>query len=284
MTAPELMPDCPTEETLAAFADDQLTPEERQAVIEHLTICGDCRELVMLAADIKASGELIEAPRAATNVVPFRKRRPWLPAAGIAAAAAIVAFINVAWTPEMDKLAKAAAELKRPMEGRFASAEFTYQEAEEVFRTGNTEDSSDGSDAGVLAVAADSTDPHVLGVAYLLMSDRKERAKAIPTLKEAQARAKGDERDAVDLDLSAALSRRGSPEDLKEALTLADNVWKRKRSPVAAWNRAVAIELLRQDDDRPAIQAWKDYLTVDSSSKWADEAREKITRLEDPNY
>lgn len=283
MTAPELMPDCPTEETLAAFADDQLNPAQRQVVIEHLAICGDCRELVMLAADVKASGELVEEPRAAANVVSFR-RKPWLPASGVAAAAALVAFLSVAWTSEMGKLAKASEGLQRPMQGRFAAAEFPYQQPEPVMRSGNPEGSSNGSDAGVLAIAADSNDPHVLGVAYLLMNDREERAKAIPKLREAQAHARGDERDAIDLDLSAALSRRGNPEDLKEAHDLAENVWKRKRSPVAAWNRAVAIELLTQDDDTPAIKAWKDYLAVDSTSKWADEARQKIRRLEDPNY
>jgi anti-sigma factor RsiW len=41
-------PECPSEETLAAFVDGGLTAEERRSVEEHLEDCAKCRTLVAL--------------------------------------------------------------------------------------------------------------------------------------------------------------------------------------------------------------------------------------------
>ncbi len=48
MTAPETM-SCPSEETLAEFIDGRLDPEARRSVVEHLAVCGECRDIVMAA-------------------------------------------------------------------------------------------------------------------------------------------------------------------------------------------------------------------------------------------
>jgi hypothetical protein len=281
MTASELMSDHPTEETLAAFADNQMDPAEHKAVIEHLATCGDCRELVMLAADVKASGELQEQPRAAANVVPFR-RRPWLvPAAGVAAAAVIVfLMVQPFGNRDVDKLEKAWASLeKRPMDARIA-ADVPYRKPKDRLRGPGDEKETTGSNWQAYELASETKDPHVRGVALLMTGERDELAGAITALEEAQSQAKGDERNAIDLDLAAALlSRHSSDDDAERALTLSEDVWKRKRLPVAAWNRAVATQALSYNNDALVDKAWKDYLAVDSTSKWADEARLEIKRL-----
>jgi hypothetical protein len=270
MTAPELMPDCPTEETLAAFVDNLLDPEQRRIVVAHLATCGACRELVMMTTEFQTS-----------NVEPF-VRRSWWPqaAAGVAAAAAIVGFLMLRPT-DMDRLGNAWASLeKRPMEARLA-ADLPYLEATGTPRGPGDEKSPDGSNAGAYSLADETKDPHFRGIALLLTGEREFLASAIDELKKAQVEAQADERDAIDLDLAAALLRRGTDDDVKQALSLSDDVWKRKHLPVAAWNRAVAIHMLSSDDDARAVKAWQDYLAVDSTSKWAGEARQKIKWLED---
>jgi hypothetical protein len=310
MTAPELMSDCPTEETLAAFADNRLDPAQRSAVVEHLATCGDCRELVLLAMDVKAAEKLTEAPlellpasevmpptaELPSNVVPGRfGRRPWLSVAGLTAAAAVVMVAisvppdpqEMVFSKEMSKLAKASTSLEyRPTPGRLAG-DFPHRKPARVFRGGNDDEgaSIDGSNAGVLAIAADTNDPHVLGVALLLSGDRQERAQVISSLEKARAQAKSDgERDAIDLDLSAALLGSGSVEDTQRAFTLADGVWRDRRDPVAAWNRAVALQMLIRDDTSEAKRAWQDYLALDSTSEWADEARERLKQIDEQGY
>jgi CHAT domain-containing protein len=47
--------------------------------------------------------------------------------------------------------------------------------------------------------------------------------------------------------------------------------------PAALFNRALALEALRHDDD--ARQTWREYLEVDFTSGWADEAREHLDSL-----
>lgn len=57
MTAPGSMTFCPSEETLASFIDRRLDREARRRLIEHMSVCVDCREVVVTAAAFKA-GEL----------------------------------------------------------------------------------------------------------------------------------------------------------------------------------------------------------------------------------
>ena len=42
------MTTCPDENTLAAFAENKLTSRRRLAIIEHLTECAECRDVVLL--------------------------------------------------------------------------------------------------------------------------------------------------------------------------------------------------------------------------------------------
>ncbi len=96
MSAPMLMTDCPTAETLAAYVDDRLDAATRLEVTKHIASCGDCREHVNLARDYQMSepsvtGETPGAGESAENVV--RGKFGWVAAAGLLAAAASLALI-----------------------------------------------------------------------------------------------------------------------------------------------------------------------------------------------
>ena len=80
-------------------------------------------------------------------------------------------------------------------------------------------------------------------------------------------------------DLAAAYVTRGirqnSPQDFERALAAATHALDLDRTLLAAhFNRALALEKLDRRDDARA--AWNDYLKLDASSPWADEAREHL--------
>ncbi len=80
------MPNCPADETLAAFIDGHLTGDARQQVLEHVSTCSECRDVFQTAH------EIAEEADHEGKVVPIW--RSWLiPAATLAAAAAIAAAV-----------------------------------------------------------------------------------------------------------------------------------------------------------------------------------------------
>src|SRR5262249_32319124 len=83
-------------------------------------------------------------------------------------------------------------------------------------------------------------------------------------------------------DLSAAYLRRfvrqGRTPDAEAARSMAERAI--SASPTLAepyFNQAWALETLKRNDD--AVSAWRQYLTVDGSSLWADEARRHLDDL-----
>ena len=96
---------CPEPEILAAFLDRRLAADERARVADHLAECEACYEVFADSARFKLEEEA--SARRAT-VVPFRARRRWAWAAGLAAAAALVAA--VLWSPILGRPAGGGAE------------------------------------------------------------------------------------------------------------------------------------------------------------------------------
>jgi predicted Zn-dependent protease len=114
------------------------------------------------------------------------------------------------------------------------------------------------------------------GVTHLVAGELDE---AIPALEQAAAARPDDARIAVDL--SAALitraERRGDAASAVRGLTAADRALAlAPESREARFNRALALESLERRDE--AVKAWRDYLTLDSSSPWADEIRQRHLR------
>ncbi|HYO75544.1 MAG TPA: tetratricopeptide repeat protein, partial [Thermoanaerobaculia bacterium] len=81
--------------------------------------------------------------------------------------------------------------------------------------------------------------------------------------------------EAAKIDLAAALIVRGGRADLERALKLSET----SDAPAALWNRAAAYRQMQSYDE--AIEAYNDYLQVDSTSAYAKEAAAEIKQLEE---
>jgi hypothetical protein len=283
MTAHPEVSSCSADETLAAFIDDRLSGAERRTVIEHLAECGACRSLVIDATEFKATDE--------ENVV--RPRFGKRPGAAIGVLVAVAASLLVVFSgplqdrffgPGIDDLVEASEESRfRPMQGRL-SAGFPYREFEGTMR-GPGDAQTTGENYGLLGKAFEiqskTKDLHAVGVSHLMLATGEEarlrRERAVAALREALAKADGDERAAVANDLAVALIGLGaySNDDVyfREALTLVEQELQKERTPELLWNRALVLDKLGRSAE--ARHAWNEYLQVDVTSPWAEEVRTK---------
>lgn len=288
MTAhPEVL-SCPADETLAAFIDGQLTGPERAAVIEHLAECGECRSLVMDAAEFQAADEAnVVRPRFG------RRRWPAVLAAASVAAALLVVFgpqLRERFTPGVDDLvAEFEGSKKRRIEGRLSGG-FPHRDYDGPKRGPGDDESVLGDNPGLTAQALEiqqknADDLHAVGVAHLMLPERHEEIPlALPLLRKALAEAEGKERTAVANDLAVALIAWGTLRSdeplLQEALQIVEQELRTERTPELLWNRALALRNLREHEKAKA--AWQEYLQVDPNSAWAQEVRDRYLR--DPGY
>lgn len=274
MTAPEtdLMTDCPIDiEELAAFIDGRLTPERRAQVIEHLDTCADCRDIVMTA------DQYARTEKPADNVVRGRfGRRTAIPAAAAAAAIATWLFVGPLSRSGMETLVAASASMKqRPIAARF-SADFPHKDYPRMRGNGEPEpvlESTPPPDAYKVANVgkyASAKRLHAAGVALMMLDEPHFHEQAVKTLKRAAAKRPNDPE--ILTDLSAAYE---AVRQSQLALETADRALAIKETPAAIWNRATALESLRQDDK--AREAWNRYLQLDPSSEWAAEVRARQT-------
>jgi hypothetical protein len=102
-TAPE--PAHPDADLLTVFAEQALSVTERDGVLEHLALCGDCREVIALAlpaANIVAAPIATETEAARATPIPAKVQRNWLTSpkfapslrwAALAAGVAVVASV-----------------------------------------------------------------------------------------------------------------------------------------------------------------------------------------------
>lgn len=282
--------DCPSEGTLAAFVDQRLETAERKGVIEHLAICSGCQSTVVAAGERTG----LEATRS-TSALPFRPRII-LALAGAVAAVAAVIFLAVPLADRLhgstgvDALANAVPDRRR-IEARLTG--FEYHPMAPVIR-GRREAATDDEARNwrLLNVASRIQESatrkpsvenlHALGVSRLLLGQSGAAVKALEQalLQESAQFEPGDalatSRNAALLnDLSAALAtdsaRTQNAAEGERALRAAERAWSLGKAPEAAWNRAVALEAAR--GRKKSVPAWRNYLTVDTSSPWAAEAQ-----------
>jgi len=96
----------PDANLLTAFAEQTLSPTEREGMLAHLALCGDCRDVIALAlpaADIVAALIAAEGEAVRATAVPTKAERNWLNAtkfawpslrwAALAAGIAVVASV-----------------------------------------------------------------------------------------------------------------------------------------------------------------------------------------------
>lgn len=298
MNAAIVMQICPNEETLAAFVDGRLNEQSRLQVTEHLVDCGDCRDIVVTASDYGVAegtqgvvAGLAERVPTGTVVRGRFGTRVLMP---LVAAAAVVALIfgipsireRLLGKSGMEALVEAADSLpERTTEARL-SGNFSYKKISRM-RGNGSEDQPNGEHL-VLAAASRIAERaeknpspknlHELGVANILAKQENGENKdaAVQALERAASTdpASGD----VLTDLAAAYLARGHDDDAQLAYVAATKAWTIKQTPAAAWNRALALEML--DHDQDAVAAWREYLTIDPSSEWSSEATQRITNLQ----
>jgi tetratricopeptide (TPR) repeat protein len=271
----------PAAEDLGRFVEGTLPDNERGEVVAHIADCDECRILVV------DSAEFIE---------PAKKESPrWW--AAVAASILILAGGGYLWQqsrdPERPMIEASAKCPNRLIESRLSNFDYAPRS---TMRGGGGDD--DGVDLHVLQLqdeagrvldrSGDSPKiMHAHGVAHLVVAAtakstdnidiKAERRAALEAL---EAAANRDPKN-VDYqnDVAAVLLSTGDPKQRDLAMTYLDKALSiDSRNQEALFNRALA---LRESNPKEAIAAFQRYLAVDPSSKWADEARQKIKQLQE---
>jgi len=288
-------PPCPTDETLAAFADGTLDAGTRATVLAHIETCPDC-----MAAVLSATAHLEEEASRTDGTYgtygtdathppheSHRSHRSHQSYWWAAAAAVLIALLAVPLLLREDEpvarlvaLAPRSARMVEPrLTGGFAWAE--YAGAERAGTAGvDAEQMKLAGAAGELVERAGrdrgAEAQHAAGVAMVLV---QKPADAIPRL-EAAAEQSGQARNWSDLAAAryAAASQLGRASLYPLALAAADRALRiDPRLPEALFNRALILERIGLMDE--ARRAWERYLEHDPSSAWANEARARLADL-----
>ena len=278
---------CLDAEALATFVDGGLTAAERSRTELHLAACQDC--LAVFTESVKTVQAMTDSGAFEEPVVaiaPRRRLASWTAAgAGLAAAAAV--GLAVWWPraerPELVDLVAAVGE-RRPVEGRLTGG----------FRFGPMESPTRGAEAGAdsrVLAAADKIEQEArgtvnarllgaLGTAHLVTRDFEN---ALSCFDRAIDLAPDDP--LLRADRAAALLARGDVagddggEDFLRALDDATRaVTKDKALPEALFNKAIALQRMRLEVQE--LETWREYLVLDATSPWADQARGRIVAIE----
>jgi CHAT domain-containing protein/tetratricopeptide (TPR) repeat protein len=284
----------PSDETLAAYIDGRLDEETRKRVVEHMAECEECFDVVM------GAGESRSAITPLSSHSRTFLRRPYIiiPAAAAAAIAVIVSFQLLQRVPSRKTTGiaalAAAAPQYRNIEGRLSG--FPYRAMKQPTR-GRTEDDTDNwrllGVAAEVKAAADAKPSvenlHALGVSYLLAGHWTEAIQKLESAVERDSH-ESDVHQAIEKttngqllnDLSAAYlaaaRHNREPARIVAAVECADRAWGIARSPEATWNRAMAYEAMHLREK--ARGAWQEYLRLDPSSSWSEEASAHLSAIE----
>ena len=282
---------CPDLETLAAYLDGGLNESDRVRIAEHIAGCESCYFVFTEAAQMRATGaetsEHLQPPSALVATAGWRSSKVlWSSAAGLAVAASLLIAIARGVVPTGSdssdlRALVAAVGTDRTFEPRLTGG-FAYGPVRAPVRGVEAIDASPDVRIAVATLeknaARDQTvkSLHETGIGYLVVGDI---SRAIVALEGA---ASHEQSARLMSDLAAAYLVRGiranRPEDVSRALTLATGATQRDGGmPEALFNRALALDHLSMFND--ARRAWQAYLTVDSQSGWAAEARIREQRL-----
>jgi len=285
--------ECPDLESIAAYLDNRLGERERARITEHLASCSDCYFVLSESAQALRSAE---PPRTTIADRVRESFNRWhevfsVPRVRWASAGAALATVAVVWlVVGSDRLMpgrRANVELQalvtavgtdRTIEGRLTGG-FAYGPLRGPVRAGVAVPTSVAPDVqiaaahGEKALAALNTPEalHAMGLASLVVGDLD---RAIPMFERAVAQPSPNPQFLTDLAAAylARAARENRHQDLDKALAAADRAVKSNPTLAeAVFNRALALDRLSLTDE--ARTAWQDYLNVDDTSGWADEAR-----------
>ena len=288
--------DCPDHETIAEYLDGRLDQLDRNWMAEHLSRCETCYFVFSEAAQMRPAAPL-HVEREAGAGAPARHWRPsprlvWSSAGGGLAVAASVALmlgggvlrLGPAGARELSALV-AAVGTDRTIEARLTGG-FAYGPLRGGVRSGSSTAANVSPDVQIAAAqiekmaAAGQRTPRILnalGIAHLVVGDVN---RAVTVLEEAADQPDADAR--ILNDLAAAYlvraARDSQPQDVAKALATTERVIAADPGLAEGWfNRASAFEQMSMFDE--ARRAWQEYLRLDSSTGWAEEARRHLEQL-----
>jgi tetratricopeptide (TPR) repeat protein len=306
---PQKNGDCPDEDRLRLLLPGQLEPEEAETLLTHAAECDWCGTVLR-----EATRDLIEPPTDAEEELagkarladPRRRRelvnrivKPrqigeqswlsilrWWPAAAFASLvlAGGVSYQQWARSPAHTARLLAKAYTKsRPMEARLRGAEWGPVRTQLGAASSSFNEPVELTDAiGNIkrAIAAQPEDARWLqlrGQADLLEGKEDD---SIDELERAAALRSGDS--SILADLGAALFEKAEMMDdaqlrIKAFERLSEGVRLNGNDPVLLFNRALAAQ--SNFDYNEAHDDWAAYLRVDSTSRWAQEARRHLDEV-----
>ncbi|MEA2763893.1 MAG: hypothetical protein QOK07_297 [Gemmatimonadaceae bacterium] len=192
-------------------------------------------------------------------------------ALAIMAVGGVIALRSLSSDDAFDVLEKAVQHAEyRPVRAPLSGA-FPYRPYQQVHRGSRAIELPSPSDLG--------NDLHALGVLHLMHGDAD---RSINLLERCRATT---EQPSVFSDLAAAFYERasngGPSSDFAASFSGASQALAAQPGFLPAlYTRALALESLYARED--AADAWRDYLTVDTGSPWAIEARQHLARMVQP--
>lgn len=293
MTTPQYLMDHPADETLAAFIDGRLSGDAHESVVEHVATCDECHAVWQSGAEFRES----EIPEP-ENVVrgPFPG---WVPMAAMAAAVAGMFAAGpikavFAHPAEIRQMIKVSQEFERRSFEPRLSIPFPFKPPKDRYRGGQDQDDPLQSlrmkDLALKMLERGGGDAQDVATAHFFLANWDDAVSVLeteltketgaPTVNEAINASRNTK---LLNDLVAAYWLRadhgGKQSDLDSALLASNRAWQLEKTPPIAFNRALVIQ--RRNPLGPeAIAAWKTYLSLDSTSGWADDARRELDTLQ----
>jgi tetratricopeptide (TPR) repeat protein len=279
---------CPDPELLACFIDGRTTSAERAAVESHLARCEDCYFAFSETIQVqRASDEVIQG---ATITRRTRRLRPRIFSALAAAAALVLAVqsfrpglapndrYEARLTSALGRLDEAMGE-HRPVQSRL-SAGAAYRPVEPPRRAGTAGDEAPlavreaivALEREAMAGGSSVEARRAMGLMYLMTGRSRRAVEILAPMAERSQDAR------VLSDTAAAWLARRDPGDALRARDVAERAVVADPGNAEAWfNLGLAAKAV----GRPwrAVEAWTQYLTIDATSGWADEARGQIEWL-----
>ena len=277
--------DCLTEDLISGYLEGVLTPVVRSACEVHLVTCDRCREnlatfMRLLREDVDPEEEaelnraLAQWDRRELKPNPARSRgstfwrRVSFGLGGVAAALVVTLILRsvLFWgQPSAEDLVQALLENKRPFD-----AQLSHQPYVALSRTRGLELNTPASLLDEMTKR--SADAYRLGRFYLAIG---EFSKAVEQLQIAAADPKAPPE--VHNDLGVGYLQRYADGDFERSLEELSNALKQNPTFLPAiFNLSLLYEQKGLTSD--AEREWKRYLSLDSTSGWADEVRQKLSR------
>jgi tetratricopeptide (TPR) repeat protein len=266
---------CPGTDELALWMAGELDAAAAERVMTHAAECGRCAAIVRGAMEEEA---------AAVTVMPVRRERPAAQRWIALAASVLIAVGALLWWREQanqpQRLLASAYTQMRPFEFRLADAGYGPVRQQRGGGGSALEHPPELFEAeSALKSAPPTTEVFALRGRAELLENQVELA--IQDLTRAQET--GSQDPAVAADLGCAYALRGDAEgraiDHGRALELLLQAVKtRPNEPRFLFNLALVYERLSRTEE--ALAAWRNYLKLDASGPWADEARRRLSDLE----